>query len=187
MMLFRALPIIPLSVLLYCAPSIKVFYPGNYFPEDRTYQNKTLGFSLTYRGNWEVITDPNEMKDNKSFAKELHEGGAELLFIGFTFEKTQGTRCIASNLNETNMEYAEEIRRINSDQTDSDSGYTDDTIQGVPMVTWRYAKDEFRFIEYFFIIDTYNIRMAFWSKPRIFAKFLPVYEEIMGTLSIPGR
>ena len=55
------------------------------------------------------------------------------------------------------------------------------------MVTWRYAKDEFRFIEYFFSIDTYNMRIAFWTKPRIFDKFLPVYEEIMGTLSIPGR
>jgi hypothetical protein len=174
-------------ILVSCAPAIKQFYPGNYFPEDRTYVNKTLGFSLTYRGNWEIITDPNGMKDNKGYAKELHETGTELLLIGFTVEKTQGTRCIAANLNETSVEYAEEIQRINKDQIDSDSGSSDDTVNGVPMVTWRYAKGEYRFIEYFFTIDTYNIRVAFWTKPRLFNKFLPVYEEIMGTLSLSDR
>jgi hypothetical protein len=170
-----------------CAPAMKQFYPGNYFPEDHTYQNKALGFSLTYRGNWDITTDPNDMKDNKSYAKELHESGAELLLIGFTVENTQGTRCIATNLNEPANEYADEIRRLNKDQVDSDSGCTNDTLNGMPMVVWRYAKDDFRFIEYFFNIETYDIRVAFWTKPRLFDKFLPVYKGIMGTLSVTGR
>ena len=69
MMLVRVVPVLLLLTVLFCAPAIKQFYPGNYFPEDRTYQNKTLGFSLTYRGNWEIITDPNDMKSNKAYAK----------------------------------------------------------------------------------------------------------------------
>lgn len=174
-------------MMVLCAPAMKQFYPGAYFPEDRTYQNKALGFSLTYRGNWEITTDPNDMRENKSYARELHEGGAELLFIGATVEKTQGTRCIATNLNEPSAEYAAEIQRINKDQIDTDSGWINDTVSGQPMVVWRYAKDDFQFIEYFFTIDTYDIRVAFWTKPRLYDKFLPVYNGIMSTLSMTGR
>jgi hypothetical protein len=55
------------------------------------------------------------------------------------------------------------------------------------MAVWRYSKDQFVFIEYFFNIDTYDIRVAFWTKPRLFDKFLPVYKGIMGTLSLADR
>lgn len=176
---------LPMVFTLFCAGTIKPFYPGNYFVEDKTYQNKSLGFSLTFRGNWDIVTDPNEMKDNKVFAKELHDLGAELLFSGFTVEKTQGTRAIVTHLNETNREYADEIRTINKDQIDVDSGCGEIMINGKDFSTWRYQKNDFWFIEYFFSVDTYNIRVAFWTKPKLFDKFVPIYEQIMATLILP--
>jgi hypothetical protein len=171
-----------------CAPLVKQYYPGHFSREKHSYQNNVLGFSLTYRGAWEITTDPNKMSIvSKDYAKELHTSGAELLFSGATVENTQGTRCIVVNLNETCEEYSEEIRRANQDQIDSDSGCALDTVNGIPFVVWRYSKNEFDFVEYFFTIDTYDIRLAFWTKPRIFNKFLPVYREIMGTLSREGK
>jgi hypothetical protein len=175
--------------LLSCAPAIKQFFPGNYYQEDHTYQNKSLGFALTYRGNWEIATDPNETRKNKAYSKELHKIGAELLFTGFTVEKTQGTRSIVAHLNETSREYAEEIRNINKNGLNSDSGCTDVTINGKNFSTWRYKdkENDFCFIEYFFTVDTYNVRVAFWTTPILFEKFLPVYDEIMGSLLFLGR
>jgi len=171
-----------------CAPSIKQYYPGNFDPEKRIYQNKSLGFSLTFRGSWIITANPKEMsKTSRGYSKELHKSGAELLYSGSTVENTQGTRCIVVNLNEPSDEYAEQIRQINKAEIDSDSGCTLDTIRGVPLVVWKYAKNEFDFIEYFFTIDTYDIRMAFWTKPKLFYNFLPIYEEIMSTLSIETR
>ena len=170
-------------LFLNCIATIKQFYPGFYFSEDRIYQNKALGFSLKFIGNWEIVTDPNKMKQHKSYAKLLHDSGAELLFVGFTVEKTHGTRAIAANLNETNMEYAKLIQRINKSSEIKDNGIYEDTINNIPFVVWEYEKDEFKFIELFFNVATYNIRMAFWSKPSFFEKFLPVYKEIMGSLS----
>jgi hypothetical protein len=170
-----------------CAAPLKEFYPGTFLPEQRIYQNKPIGFSLAYRGNWDITTDPNRMKAHRKFARELHHTGAELLFIGFTMEKTQGTRCIVSNLNETNWEYAEQIQLINRAQIDSDNGLTNDTVGTVPVVRWEYSKDEFRFVEFFFEVDTYNLRVAFWAKPLLYGKFLPVYKEIMGTLALSDK
>jgi hypothetical protein len=172
------------SLLCTCAAPIRQFYPGTYFPQDRTYQNKPIGFSLTFRGNWDITTDPNEMSTNKENAKALHISGAELLFIGSTVEETQGTRGIVINFNETNKKYAEEIQRVNKDLSDTDYGLADVTIHDVPMVRWEYAKGEYRFVEFFFSIDTYNLRVAFWTKPRLYENFLPVYEDIMSTLTI---
>jgi hypothetical protein len=180
-------PALVLLMTLGCAAPIKQFYPGAYFPEDRIYQNKTIGFSFAYRGNWELATDPNEMRDHKSYIKELHTLGAELLFMGNTVEKTQGTRGIVFNLNKSNKEYAEYIRKINSQDQQLDSGLTDCEIANVPMVKWLYEKDGFRFVEFFIKVDTYNVRIAFWTTPDLFPNFLPVYEEIMGTFSITGR
>ena len=170
-----------------CTPPIKQFYPGTFFPEDRVYQNKSIGFSLSYRGNWDIATDPNDMKENKVVAWELHNTGAELLFVGSTVEETQGTRCIASNLNETNREYAEQIERINRDQLQSDSGLADDTVHAIPVVRWEYSKSDFKFVEYFFSVDTYNLRIAFWTKPSLYGNFFSVYKEIMGSLVITER
>jgi hypothetical protein len=183
LLLFAGLFLLALS----CAAPIRQFYPGAYYREDRLYQNKTIGFSFAYKGNWELSTDPNEMREHVSYVKELHALGAELLFIGNTVEKTQGTRGIVFNLNKTNREYAEYIRRINSADQQTDSGLADSSIANIPMVVWRYDKQGFRFIEFFFKVDTYNIRIAFWTTPDLFPNFLPVYEEIMGTLTVTGQ
>ena len=107
--------------------------------------------------------------------------------MGNTVEKTQGTRGIVFNLNKSNREYAEYIRTINSKDQQMDSGLTDCEIAHVPMVQWLYEKEGFRFIEFFIKVDTYNVRIAFWTTPDLFPNFLPVYEEIMGTFSITGR
>jgi hypothetical protein len=170
-----------------CTGPIKQFYPGAYFNEDRIYQNKTIGFSLMYRGNWDICTDPNEMHEHKKYVKELHILGAELLFMGNTVEKTQGTRGIVFNLNKTNKEYAEYIQKLNSVDQHIDSGMIDCTIASTPMIEWQYEKQGFRFIEFFFKVDTYNIRIAFWTTPELFPNFVQVYREIMGTLNITGR
>jgi hypothetical protein len=183
----RCLPLSFLLVLfLQCAAPMMQFYPGVYFPEDHTYQNKSLGFSFSYRGNWEIICDPNNMKENKSTAALLHETGGELLFVGYTVEKTQGTRGISVNLNETNKGYAEAIVKLNEDRP-LDSGLTEVTIAGIPMIEWIYEKAGFRFVEFFFKVDTYNVRIAFWTKQKLFANFLPVYEENMGTMLLTER
>jgi hypothetical protein len=176
--------VVSVILLAGCIAPIKQFYPGTYFPEDRIYENKPIGFSMSYRGNWELITDPNRMKDNTKFARELHQTGAELLFIGFTVERTQGTRFIANNLNETNREYAEQIQNINKTQVDSDSGLADDTVHSIPVVRWEYSKSDFKFVEYFFSVDTYNLRVAFWTKPSLYANFFPIYKEIMESLTL---
>jgi hypothetical protein len=126
------------------------------------------------------------MRENKSNAVLLHQTGAELLFVGYTVEQTQGTRCIVVNLNETNREYAEEIQKLNN-QGQIDSGLSDDTLSNIPLVTWLYEKDGFRFIEFFFKVDTYNVRIAFWTKPRLFPQFLPVYKDNIGTLLLHER
>lgn len=171
-------------LLAQCSPRITSFYPGSYFPQDRTYQNSPLGFSLSFRGNWKIITDPNEMKANRSNADLLHKTGGELLFIGYTAEQTQGTRGIAINLNETNREYAGEIKKLNSEEPFIDSGLIDTIISDIPMVEWVYERDGFRFVEFFFRADTYNIRIAFWAKPALFSNFLPVYEDMAGSIII---
>jgi hypothetical protein len=191
MALFRFTVVIIVLSFLNCAAPMKQFYPGTFFQEDRTYQNKSLGFSLCYRGNWQITTDPNDMKEHKEYAKSLQESGVELLFIGFTVEKTQGTRCIVTNLNTSNREYAEQILRINKDATNTQNVLTDVVINGVPMVQWEYDwmldKEKVKFVEYFFNLDTYNLRIAFWTKPGLFNNFLPVYDDIMATLNIYDR
>ena len=170
-----------------CAAPITQYYPDMFFPEDRTYQNKALGFTFSFIGNWEIICDPNKMKENRSNALLLHETGGELLFVGYTVEKTQGTRGIAVNLNETNKAYAEEIMKLNREEQQIDSGLTEVSIANVPMVQWIYEKAGFKFVEFFFKIETYNMRIAFWAKPKLFSNFLPVYEDIMGTMILTGR
>jgi hypothetical protein len=172
---------------MHCAAPISQYYPDMYFPEDRTYQNKALGFTFSFTGNWDIICDPNKMKENRSNALLLHETGGELLFVGYTVEKTQGTRGIAVNLNETNRAYAEEILKLNSEEQKIDSGLTDVSIASIPMVRWIYEKAGFKFVEFFFKIETYNVRIAFWTKPRLFSNFLTVYEDIMGTMILTGR
>jgi hypothetical protein len=174
-------------VTMKCAVSIDQYYPDMYFPEDHTYQNKSLGFTFSFIGNWEIICDPNKMKENRSNAVLLHETGGELLFVGYTVEKTQGTRGIAVNLNETNKAYAEEIMKLNSEDGYVDSSLSEVSIGTIPMIQWIYEKSGFKFVEFFLKIETYNIRIAFWTKPKLFSNFLPVYEDIMATLILTGR
>jgi hypothetical protein len=176
-----------LGLLFSCGPAIKQFYPGTYFPEDRVYQNKALGFTMVFRGNWDIETDQKQMKIYTPYAAELHETGSEMLFMGFTVEKTQGTRCIATNFNEPCRQYAEEIQKANEKDLDSDSGLVDDTINNVPVTIWRYRSTEHEFVEYFFTINTYDLRIAFWTKPRLFWNFLPEYHEMMKTIVINGN
>ena len=52
---------------------------------------------------------------------------------------------------------------------------------------WEYSKSGLRFVEFFFAIDTYNLRIAFWTTPVLYGNFLPVYREIMETLRLTDR
>jgi hypothetical protein len=177
----------PLIALLFCAAPVRQFYPDAYFPEDRIYQNKPLRFILRFEGNWTLFTDPAELdKATRSFAAALAKSGVELLFVGATTEGMHGTRGMAVNLNEPAMEYAAHIRRINAGDVRNDQGLTEFIAGRNSMVKWVYDKAEFRFAEFFFAIDTYDIRIAFWSRTDFFENFLPVYESIMSSLEMTG-
>ncbi|MGD9200401.1 MAG: hypothetical protein PVI26_02460 [Chitinispirillia bacterium] len=169
--------------LIGCGSSIKQFYPDSFFHEDNVYKNKPLQFSLQFKGNWYIETDPNTMDNTaKKFAKSLQDQNAELLFIGSTVEGTQGVRGIAVNLNLPALEYAQNIQEINQRGLTSDSGLTQIDTSNLPIVKWSYESEGFQFIEFFFTLDTYNIRIAFWTKPNIFKRFLPVYFDIISSL-----
>lgn len=173
-----------LVVLLDCAGPIKEFFPDSYFPQDHVYQNRSLRFSLTFRENWNITTDPNQMAGaTKQLARDLQRRSAELLFIGSTAEATQGVRGIAVNLNVPPRQYAESIRKVNAADVQRDLGITDLNIDGMSMSRWDYFIRDFRFVEFFFTLDTYDIRIAFWAKPDVFERFEPVYVDIMSSLS----
>lgn len=179
--------ILPVA-FLFCTPSLQEFYPDSYFVQDGIYQNRPLGFALVFRGNWEIITSPSQMeRSSKSFAKQLRNQSAELLFVGTTSERTQGTRGIAINLNIPFDEYALRIQELNKPDVKKDLGLTEVLLNGMPMIRWDYVVGGFRFVEFFFTLDTYNIRIAFWTKPGIFDRFEPVYLDIMSSLSYVSR
>ncbi|MBD3316045.1 MAG: hypothetical protein GF344_09675 [Chitinivibrionales bacterium] len=171
-----------------CAGSIKEFYPDSYFEADRVYLNRPLRFSLTFRGNWRLFTDPNEMEEGaRTFFRELQKNGAELLFVGATPEGTQAVRAIAINLNLPQRDYAERIRALNRKSIAKDLGLTEMHINGRVMTRWDYVSHGARFAEFFFALDTYNIRIAFWSTPTVFERFYPVYLDIISTLDFVSR
>ena len=171
--------------LLFCSSSIEQFYPDHFHSEDNIYENKPLKFLLTFTGNWRIYTDPNKMDpDSKAFAKTLSKSGLELLFVGTTVEGLHGTRGIAVNLNEPARQYAEYVRRLNKDDVENDQGLTDFYAGTYPMVKWVYDKAGFRFVEFFFNIETYDIRIAFWTRTHLFGNFLPVFESIISSLII---
>ncbi len=175
-------------LLLLCAPQIRQFYPDAFFPEDNVYENKSLGFLLTFRGNWSIITDPSEMnKTYRSFAGKLQKAGAELLFMGSTVDGLYGVKAIAINLNEPPMEYARYIRDVNKSEVENDTEPVDFFAGGNPMVKWIYDKSGYRFVEFFFVVDTYDIRLSFWTRRQLFSGFLPVFEEIAATLTPLSR
>lgn len=166
-----------------CAP-VKQFYPDRFFAEDNIYENKALGFAVTFRGSWTVATDPAEMsKTGRKAARMLQKSGRELLFAGSTVEGTQGTRGIAENLNLANEDYLEEIRKSNAGSLEKDLGSNEFVLADRPVIAWEYQYQGFHFVEYLFASGSYNIRIAFWTKPELFLNFLPVYEEIMSTLT----
>jgi len=170
-----------------CSTHIKQFYPDSFFGEDCIYQNKPLGLLLTFQKNWSIETDPNEMERAvQKVVRELQSQGAEILFVGSTTDGMQGVRGVAANLNLSARQYAQNYKTANADAVSSDSGLADMIIGGKEMVRWVYTKFDFRFIEFFFTLDTYNLRIAFWAKPDTFERFLPVYFSVMATLEYAG-
>lgn len=182
---FQHLTIFMVCFLFSCAPSINQFYPDFYYDEDDIYQNKPLGFLLTFIGNWNIITDPNDMdRANRNHARNLKKSGVELLFIGENVEGFIGTRGVAVNLNIPAREYAEYVRMINREDIQSDSGLVDVYVNKYPAVKWVYEKEGFKFAEYFFGSTTYDIRIAFWTEDNLFENLVSVFEQIMGTLTL---
>ena len=166
-----------------CAGQIRQFYPDTYYEQDRIYENKPIGFSFSYRGNWNIVTDPQKMRGaGKELAQELNANGTELLFVGFTVEENQGTRAIAANLNESPEEYAAQVRELNKKTISEDFGITPFIAGQMEMVKWEYIVGEFWFAEFFFVVDTYDVRVAFWAKRDLYQKFLPVYEDIISSV-----
>ena len=169
----------------FCASPLRQFYPDAFFPEDNVYENRSLGFLLTFRGNWSIITDPAEMnRTYRAFATTMQKAGGELLFMGNTVEGLYGVKAIAINLNEPPQEYAHYIRDLNKSDVENDTEPVDFYAGGHSMVKWVYDKAGYRFVEFFFVIDTYDVRVSFWTKPQLFTGFLEVFEEIMSTLSL---
>jgi hypothetical protein len=181
----RLLSAIPMFLVLACSRPVVQFYPDYYYNNQRIYENKPLRFLLTFKGNWNIVTDPGLME--RSFRKEavsFNKAGIELLFIGSTSEGYHGTRGVAANLNDPAEEYATNIRNLNKRDIQNDQGFTVSENEGTTVVKWIYDKSGYRFAEFFFNIDTYDIRIAFWSRPDYFDKFLSVYEEIIGSLTV---
>lgn len=173
-----------LLLIVSCAPSVRQFYPDSFHSEDNIYENKALHFLLVYRGNWQLYTDPKDMDDNsREFAAHLNKRGAELLYVGATSEGLYGSRGIAINLNEPAFDYAQQVRDLNKGDVQDDSGIVAFYVGTYPMAKWAYNKDNFRFVEFFFNVSTYDVRIAFWTKKEMFDNFLPVFEDIISTVS----
>jgi hypothetical protein len=170
-----------------CAAPIKQFFPDTYYSEDRIYENKPLHFIVQFKGNWDLITDPNELSSGaKKTVVRWAKSGIELLFVGSTSEGLHTTRGMAENLNMPAREFAGTVLKNSESGVQNDRGLSDVTLGQNEMVKWVYDKEGFRYAEYFFAIDTYDIRIAFCSRPDAFERFLPVYEGIMATLEVTG-
>lgn len=172
-------------VVLSCNPVIRQFFDDHFYPQDRIYENKTLGFALTYRPGWKIAHGPEGMdKAQRNAARMLQNAGAELIFAGGTAEGAHGTRGIVENLNCGNEEYLEKVRKVNRANIDRDLGHASFMAGEQLIVKWLYEYRGMRFAEFLFRAATYNVRLAFWTKPDRFKAFVPVYEDIMGTLSL---
>jgi len=182
--LCRLATVLPLCGL-FCAAPIRQFYPDSYFPEHNIYENKTIGFALTFRGAWNIISDPAGMnRQYRTFCRSVQRSGGELLFVGSSVEGLYGVKAIAFNLNEPPQEYARYIRDINSMDVQNEIGPVDFFTADHAMAKWVYDKSGYRFVEFFFIVDTYNVRLSFWTRPQLSENFLPVFEEIAATLTL---
>jgi hypothetical protein len=179
-----AIPVM-LLLLCVCAVPLRQFYPDSYYEEDRIYENRPLRFAMKFQDNWLLFTDPRDMdKGSKQLARMFARSGYELLFVGATVEGMHGTRGIAVNLNEPADIYAQHIRELNKDEVQNDRGLTAMVAGRTGLVKWVYDKADFRFAEFFININTYDIRIAFWSRAQLFEKFLPVYEEMIASIEI---
>jgi len=175
-------------LVLACAPTISQFFPDDYFSGDHLYRNKLLGFIIRYRGNWEITTDPNKMsKAGQKAARALQEGAAELLFVGMTREGSQGTRGIVDNLNVSSEEYLKRIRAANSTQIEEDFGAVFFQTNETMMIKWQYTYQGLQYAEFLFRSGTYNVRIAFWTTPDLYTRFLSEYEAIMSSLVFETR
>lgn len=167
-----------------CSPHIRQFYPDTYYTQDNTYENKTIGFLVTFRGAWNIITDPALMNRHyRLFAKTMQNAGGELLFMGSTVEELYGVKAVAINLNESPGDYAAYIRSLNKKEVQDDSVPVPFLTASLPMVKWEFTKSGYRFVEFFFVVDTYNVRISFWTKPALYENFLPVFEDIISSVS----
>jgi hypothetical protein len=179
--------LVSLLLLCFCAAPLRQFYPDTYYEADGIYENKPLRFVMKFQGNWILFTDPKEMdKGSRALAKTFARSGYELLFVGASVEGQHGTRGIAVNLNEPPKEYAEQVRELNKAEVQNDKGLTEMIVGQMALVKWVYDKADFRFAEFFINIGTYDIRIAFWSRKELFEKFLPSYEEMIGSIEVRG-
>jgi hypothetical protein len=171
-------------LIMSCAPTIKQYYQDYYHTEDSIYENRSLHFLLVYKGNWQLFTDPQEMdKASRDFALQLNKRGAELLFVGASVEGAYGSRGIAINLNEPALDYAQQVRELNKADVQEDSGIVEFYAGTYPMAKWTYTMFNFRFAEFFVNAGTYDVRIAFWTKKDSFENFLPLFEEIISSIS----
>ncbi len=178
--------IIPL-LICSCISPLKQYYPDKFYHEDSIYENKQLRFLITYSSSWYLFTDPKELdKKTQSVYRSFHKSGMELLYAGATTDGLYGTRCIAGNFNIPIKAFAENIRKANSNSLENDQGLIEFYAGSIPAVKWIYDQSGFRFAEYFFKIDTYDIRISFWTKADLFQNYIDIFELIMSTLTVTG-
>jgi hypothetical protein len=173
--------------LLSCTPSLKQYYPDTYYLEDSIYENKSLHFLITYSSVWYLFTEPEEFdQKTRQFYRQLHKSHMELLFAGATTDGLYGTRCISANYNLRIRTFAENIRQANRSDIENDQGLTEFYAGRNPAIKWVYDQNGFRFVEFFFKIDTHDIRISFWTKSKLFENYLSVFEQIISTFTVTG-
>lgn len=179
--------LIILLLISSCISPLKQYYPDKFYHEDSIYENKQLRFLITYSSSWYLFTNPKEL-DRKTQAvyRSFHKSGMELLYAGATTDGLYGTRCIAGNFNIPIKTFAENIQKANRNSLENDQGLNEFYAGPIPAVKWIYDQSGFRFAEYFFKIDTYDIRISFWTKAELFQNYLDAFELIMSTLTVTG-
>ncbi len=164
-----------------CSPPVKnggIYFDEQYFDSDGVYENRDVKFNLRLSGKWDICANPNTMLPAaRDFAKELAALGADLLFSGTTADGRQAVRCIVTNSNMSAPEYAQAIRGANADSVLADSGLTYLFANDSSVVKWEYSVGKFRFVEYFYLLGTYDMRLAFWTDPATFDRFKIIYEN----------
>lgn len=171
-----------------CAGRLTQFFPDTYYAKDGVYQNEALGFALMYSGVWRIWTDPREMDRNRrAAARVLQAQRIELLYAGETLDGTHGTRAIAEHMNMEAPEYFAVVRAANAAAIEQDYGSSVFLAPGVSAIKWEYSQAGYRYAEFLFKTGTVNVRIAFWTTPERYERFVPEYEQILLTLNLrPG-